>query len=73
MMRLGSDPTILARYREIKIEDLKPLKSCLEDNSQGVGQGYKAILWIWCNYNSLKIDEWQIDGMYLNLVYKSSC
>jgi hypothetical protein len=62
MLRLGGDATILARYKAITTEDLKSLKSYLEDDSRGVGQGYTALPWIWRNYNGLNVDEWQVNG-----------
>lgn len=62
MIHLGGDTTVLARYQKITDGDLRYLKSYLEDDSRGLGQGYAAIPWIWRNYNGRDIDEWQING-----------
>jgi hypothetical protein len=62
LIRLGAEATVLARYQEITVTDLKPLKSYLQDDSRGVGQGYVSIPWIWRNYDALNVDEWQVNG-----------
>lgn len=58
---LDSDATV---YLELKSDDLKNLKSYLEDDSRGTGQGYRAIPWLWRTQAAENNEEWQVEGKY---------
>lgn len=62
LIRLGADPSDLHLYQAITTDDLRSLKSYLEEHSRGVGQGYASISWIWCRNITPDIDEWQVNG-----------
>lgn len=62
LKRLGFSDSDLRRYQILTAEDLRSLKSYLQDISRGVGQGYAAISWIWRSSATTHIDEWQVNG-----------
>lgn len=62
LIRLGADPSDLHLYQVITTEDLRSLKSYLEEHSRGVGQGYASISWIWCRNITPDVNEWQVNG-----------
>jgi hypothetical protein len=68
LIRLGAGDSDVQQYSEITEEDLRSLKSFLEDHSRGVGQGYTSISWIWRRNVPSNIDEWQINGMYSSFI-----
>lgn len=67
LIRLGASEEDSSIYLELKDDDLKPLKSFLDNNSRGVGQGYTAISWIWRNNAVPNVHEWQVNGRILFL------
>lgn len=64
LMRLGASDDDLETYLELKEQDLTPLKSFLEEDSRGVGQGYKSISWIWRNHAVPNVHDWQVNGEF---------
>lgn len=64
LIRLGSSDDDLSFYLELKDEDLTPLKSFLDNNSRGVGQGYTAKSWIWRNNAVPNVHDWQVNGKF---------
>lgn len=65
LMRLSSDESDSKVYKVIKAEDLKQLKGYLEEDSPGLGQGYRAIPWIWRTSAAANEEEWQLKGVVL--------
>lgn len=61
--RLGMSPTDSTKYLEMTKNDLKTLRSYLEDDSHGLGQGYAAISWIWRS-SAVLTDDWQVIGTF---------
>ncbi|KAG8779018.1 hypothetical protein FRC12_024685 [Ceratobasidium sp. 428] len=62
-LRLNPGAPNFQRYQEITDADLKTLQSLLDDTSRGVGQGYRAIPWIWRSVTGVNNDEWQIKAL----------
>ncbi|KAG8744966.1 hypothetical protein FRC12_014689 [Ceratobasidium sp. 428] len=63
LFRLGPNDTDANRYQIIKDEDLKSLKSYLEEDSRGTGQGYSSMPWIWRNNPSANHNRWQVEAL----------
>lgn len=68
LLRLEMSPTDSAKYLEMTKNDVKTLKSYLDIDSHGLGQGYAAISWIWRSSAALK-DDWQAIGTFEYLIY----
>ncbi|CUA77668.1 hypothetical protein RSOLAG22IIIB_12761 [Rhizoctonia solani] len=49
------------KYLELTDQDLKTLKSYIEETSRGVGQGHAVISWIWRTSVVKNKDEWEIN------------
>ncbi|KAG8792106.1 hypothetical protein FRC12_007158 [Ceratobasidium sp. 428] len=43
--------------------DMRTLKEYLKEVSQGVGQGYVGISWVWCSTGVPKGDKWQLEAL----------
>jgi hypothetical protein len=74
LLRLGSQQTDIETYKALNQEDLRHLKDYLEQDSLELGQGYRAIPWIWRTAAIANEEEWQIEGelhlpLYLHIVF----
>jgi K+-sensing histidine kinase KdpD len=65
LLRVSTLESDRTTYQQLKKEDLKILKTYLEDDSKGLGQGYRAIPWIWRTTAAENNEEWQVEGMYI--------
>lgn len=63
LIRLGASASDLHMYQAITADDLRSLKSYLEDHSRGIGQGYASISWIWYRSITADVDEWQVNAL----------
>lgn len=66
LLRLSAAESDHTTYLELKRDDLKILKSYLEDDSRGLGQGYQSIPWLWRTRASSNDEEWQVEGKVLS-------
>ncbi|EUC58285.1 hypothetical protein RSOL_246680, partial [Rhizoctonia solani AG-3 Rhs1AP] len=63
LFRLGFSDSDHRCYQLITVDDLRSLKSYLEDISRGVGQGYAKISWIWRSSATTNTDDWQVNAL----------
>jgi hypothetical protein len=64
LLRLGLEDQDLKRYRQVTTDDLKYLRSYLEDESGKLGEGYREIPWLWRSSVAPNDERWQTEGMF---------
>ncbi|KAG9073815.1 hypothetical protein FRC06_011128, partial [Ceratobasidium sp. 370] len=61
LLQLGATEADLHDYKDLKLEDLKPLKSYYDDYASSIGHGKTSMSWIWMSSVARNVDEWEVE------------
>ncbi|KAG9090169.1 hypothetical protein FS749_000777 [Ceratobasidium sp. UAMH 11750] len=63
LLQLGATETDLKEYQDLKLEDLKPLKTYYDRYAETVGHGVSSMPWIWKSTVARNVDQWEIQAL----------
>ncbi|KAG8697453.1 hypothetical protein FRC08_006518 [Ceratobasidium sp. 394] len=63
LLRLGATETDLKEYQDLKLDDLKPLKTYYDKYAESVGHGVSSMPWIWKSTVARNVDQWEIQAL----------
>ncbi|QRV92025.1 elongator complex protein 1 [Ceratobasidium sp. AG-Ba] len=62
LLKLDPTENDLDQYRDLRTQDLQPLKTYFEEYAQTTGHGKTSMSWIWRSTAAPNKEDWQVDG-----------